>query len=89
MIDVLNDKLLTLQQATKRVPGKPHVSTVFRWTANGKLDSVKVGGKRFTSVEAILRFIEKSTGQKLRSKPTRQRRTQLANAERELQADGI
>ncbi len=89
MIDIEHDELLTLNEAAKRVPGKPHVSTLFRWTATGKLDSIKVGGKRFTSVQSIRLFIEKCSGQRLRSQPTQHRTKQLATAERELAADGI
>ena len=89
MIDIQNDELLTMNEAVQRVPGRPHVSTIFRWTAGGKLDSIRVGGKRFTSVEAIGRFIAKCSGHKPDSQPTRQRTKQLASAERELAADGI
>lgn len=89
MIDIENDNLLTLRQATKKVPGKPHISTVYRWTANKKLDSIKVGGKRFTSVQAIRLFIERCTGRKLSSQPTGQCMKRVTNAERELAEDGI
>ena len=89
MIDIKKDELLTLHDATKHVPGNPHVSTIFRWTADKKLDSIKVGGRRFTCVRSIDEFIDKCSGQKPQSTPTRQRSAQVANAERDLAADGI
>ena len=89
MIDIANDDLLTLRQATAHVPGRPHISTVFRWMASDKLESVKVGGKRFTSRAAIHKFIENCTGRKLSSHPTQKRKAQISEAERELARDGI
>jgi hypothetical protein len=41
------------------------VSTLWRWRTRGvngiRLETFKVGKKRFTSLEAIARFIEKTT----------------------------
>ncbi len=89
MIDIENDELLTLKQAVRRVPGNPHVSTIFRWVATEKLESVKVGGRRFTSRAAIHTFVENCTGRKLQNKPTRRRNEQMADANRELERDGL
>ncbi len=87
MIDIRNDEMLTLREATTRIPGRPHISTVFRWTADRKLDSIKVGGRRWTSAEAIDLFIDKCNGQES-SEPT-QRTKQIGDASRELERDGI
>ncbi|MEQ8763208.1 MAG: DUF1580 domain-containing protein [Planctomycetota bacterium] len=42
---------------------RPHLATVYRWTTRGLqgivLESVQIGGKRYTSLEAIQRFIER------------------------------
>ena len=58
-IDIENEELLTITQAATRCPGRPHAATIWRWVLNGlhgvKLDSIKVGGKRLTSAEAISR----------------------------------
>jgi Protein of unknown function (DUF1580) len=65
MIDIEIEQLLTFNEAAKRVPGGAsgkgvHLHTVFRWTTRGcggrVLDSVRIGGRRYTSVEALARF---------------------------------
>lgn len=64
-IDISTETLLTFQEAAKRLPGNPHLSSLHRWRLHGvkgiRLESVKVGGKRFTSVEALHRFTEQTT----------------------------
>ncbi|MCA9032105.1 MAG: DUF1580 domain-containing protein [Planctomycetaceae bacterium] len=60
MINLKTETLLTLREATERVPGSPHVSTLHRWVKHGlkgiRLESCLVGGRRVTSVEAVGRF---------------------------------
>ena len=64
MID-LSEELLTLSQAAQRLPNRTATSTVWRWTMSGtrygKLESIIIGGVRYTSVEALKRFIAQST----------------------------
>jgi len=47
------------------LPGQPHLSTLWRWYRRGvrgvRLETVVVGGRRFTSRAAIERFIERTT----------------------------
>jgi len=61
MIDINVEHTLPLNEAAKVVPGRPHTATIWRWWRRGvkgvKLETVVVGGRRFTSVEAIQRFI--------------------------------
>jgi excisionase family DNA binding protein len=62
MIDHTTEQLITPGEAAKLLPsGVPgrrvHVSTVHRWIAAKELDSLRIGGRRFTSVEAVGRFI--------------------------------
>ena len=63
MIDTEKEHLKLLSRASADVPGNPHCSTLIRWALRGvkgiKLETVVVGGRRFTSVEAIRRFIER------------------------------
>jgi hypothetical protein len=63
MIDVTKEQLRRLQEASGMIPGCPHISTLIRWFQQGikgvKLETVLVGGRRFTSLEAIHRFIER------------------------------
>ena len=61
MIDPATETLVPWQQVAKHVPGQPHVSTLHRWRLRGvrgkKLETLLVGGKRFTSQQAISRVI--------------------------------
>ena len=62
MINIRDERLLTLAEATHHIPGRVCMHTVHRWSLSGvagglKLETVKVGGRRFTSLEAIDRFI--------------------------------
>lgn len=58
------EKLFSLPTAIEKATGhRPHVSTCHRWRLKktNPLVTVKVGGKRMTSVEAVFRFIEANT----------------------------
>ena len=52
MIDIETEQLRLLTKASADVPGNPHVSTLIRWALRGvkgiKLETVLVGGRRFT-----------------------------------------
>jgi Protein of unknown function (DUF1580). len=65
MIDLDREELLSISAAARQCPGRPHVATVWRWAETGvkgiRLETVQVGGRRFTSAEAIRRFIERTT----------------------------
>lgn len=91
MIDIQNERVITLKEAAARLASslgaEPHLSSVFRWTRHGvqgpggervRLESVKIGGKRCTSEEAIARFVARANGSvpKVDAKP-RSRRTEL------------
>ena len=59
MIDFQTEELQSFETAP--IPGNPHLGTRYRWTLKGvrgvKLESLVIGNKRFTSAEAIGRFI--------------------------------
>src|SRR5947208_1991902 len=59
------ESLVTFADARQYIPGRPHVSQVYRWAMRGlrgvRLEWVQVGGRRFTSREAIDRFISAMT----------------------------
>ena len=65
MIDISEEKLVSLADAAKTLPGRPHVSTIWRWHTRGirgiRLETVVVGGRRFTSRESLQRFAEATT----------------------------
>lgn len=65
MIDPQSETLLTFSQAARIIPSsrngkKTASSTLFRWATRGlqgvRLESIKVGGARRTSKEALTRF---------------------------------
>lgn len=72
MIDPASENIISLADAARlplfpaRRGGKRlHVSCLYRWTVSGCrgviLESCQVGGTRCTSIEAILRFIDRLT----------------------------
>lgn len=73
-----SEKLLPLVAAVEQATGtRPHLSTVIRWATRGcrgvRLETAFVGGRRFTSVDAVRRFVEAGTAQSgatMTSRPT-------------------
>ena len=69
MIDIPNEKMLPLskvpQWLEKHLGHKVNRSTVFRWKTRGsrgsRLETILVGGRRYTSEEALVRFFNAST----------------------------
>ncbi len=69
MVSVEQENLITLRAAARLVPssrgGKSgiHVATVYRWTNKGvrgqRLETILVGGIRYTSEAALWRFVGK------------------------------
>jgi len=93
MIDISAEQLLTLSQAARSLPGKVNVSTLWRWYQRGcrgvRLETVVIGGRRYTSKEALERFAAATTAARNGEQPTsrtskqRQRATDTANFELE------
>lgn len=52
--------LVDLKELARALPGRPHISTLYRWANPGlngvRLETVKLGGRRFTSRELVLKF---------------------------------
>jgi hypothetical protein len=98
-IDIRTETVIPITQAPKHFPGRPNVSSVYRWFGKGsrgaRLETIVVGAKRFTSVEAIERFIERTTANSPGAVPpstrptSRQRQAAIRRAERELEEAGI
>ncbi|MCH9034212.1 MAG: DUF1580 domain-containing protein [Planctomycetes bacterium] len=59
-IDLKNETHVSIREAPKHIPGRPNISTVYRWMLRQQnaLESFRVGGRTFTTIEAIARFIE-------------------------------
>lgn len=64
---IRDEKLFPLVQAVENATGqRPHLATVLRWTMKPnrhglQLESVFLGGRRLTSIEAVRRFMDCTT----------------------------
>ncbi len=67
MIDIQQERLLSFPQAAAILPFRPHVSTLHRWRLRGiggvRLETIRLGGRRFTSEQALTRFFRATTMQ--------------------------
>ena len=93
-IDIANERAIPLTEALEHFPGSPHISTVFRWAnlpVSRRLETLRCGGKRFTTLEAIERFITRCSASDGGTPPqsTRTRKKQIARAEAALAEAGI
>lgn len=97
MIDLQKEAILSLKDSCDCFPGRDHVhiSTVQRWRLRGvrgvRLEVVRVGGKTFTTREAISRFIaaqNQDTSAPLTLSPN-QRQRQSDAAREALRAAGV
>jgi hypothetical protein len=65
MIDFRKEKVFPLKEAPKKIGTNPHLCTVHRWAGRGirgiPLETVKMGGIRCTSAEALQRFFAATT----------------------------
>jgi len=68
MIDIASEELIALREVPNRLPPRPtgrrvHISAVYRWIQRGVrgtcLESVRIGGTPYTSMEALQRFAER------------------------------
>ena len=86
----LDENLIKIIDVPRHLPGRPNVSTIYRWLNSGKLESVMIGGRRWTSTEAIARFVNRSTsGAATPSEVSGQRKREIEKAEAKLKASGI
>lgn len=80
MIDTSTETLIPIREIPDHVPGsRVHSATVWRWVLTGCrgviLETVFVGGKRYTSKAAIGRFIEETTAARTCRKPSQGQRS--------------
>lgn len=65
MIDIQTETIVPVCKIPSHAPGRPHIATCWRWINRGvrgvKLETVLIGGRRFTSLEALQRFVERTT----------------------------
>jgi hypothetical protein len=95
VLDISREQIITLAEASHRLPGRPDISTLWRWRSRGvrgvTLDSVVIGGRRYTSVEALERFAQALTAAPRPPSPgpSAARQRQIAAAEAACEAAGI
>ena len=65
VLDLLTEDLISLPEAARELPTNPHVSAIYRWCNRGirgvRLESIKIGGKMFTSRQSLTRFIQRTS----------------------------
>ncbi|MFN9433711.1 MAG: DUF1580 domain-containing protein [Planctomycetota bacterium] len=97
MIDLSIETVFPVSEAPQHIPGRPSKGSCWRWVLQGvggiKLESILIGGKRFTSHEAIQRFVDRRTaasnGDVPPARTLRQREVEISRAEREATEAGI
>lgn len=89
MIDVDTESLIPLSEVPKILPTRKgkrvHISTVFRWMRSGArgkvLDTILVGGIRYTSREELSRFVRAGSEGEVRQQcPVAKRRAHSRDA---------
>lgn len=96
-IDTNTETAVPFLDAPKHIPGRPHISTLHRWRLAGvrgrRLETFLSGGRRFTSLEAIERFLRhddaQGVGQPVPASADGQYDRRVEAAERQLEDLGI
>ena len=97
MIDLKTENVFPINEAPKHIHGRPSIATVWRWSLYGvggiKLETILIGGRRFSSSEAVQRFADARTSQAdgapAPPRTSRQRQRGIDRAEAELAKAGI
>ena len=101
MIDIISEEMIPFSKVAKwcekTIGDRPHPSTIHRWRLRGtrgvKLETILIGGRRFTSVEALLRFFDNSTaaesGVNAAQIQSHQRLREMQAADAYLKSEGI
>lgn len=97
MIALQTEQLIPLRDVPRRLPVRPngkklHISAVYRWASRGvrgvKLETTRIGGGTYTSIEALQRFTDALNGRAPHPQSvmptTRTRQKQIQAAERRL-----
>lgn len=95
-----SNNAIPIGKSAKYFPGKrPHITTIYRWMQRGvrgvRLETFTVGMRRYTSQEAIDRFVQQTTAAAPHAEVaqhaalSKARLRQIEQAERELDEAGI
>ena len=87
MINLQIEHVIPLREAPNHLPKregkKTHLSTLYRWAVTGtggtRLETIKVGGRRYTSLEALQRFSERLSEQRDDEAPAARRSPERAH----------
>lgn len=90
-IDIAHEEIITPAQAARYFPQRPHRSAIYRWMRDcrphRRLESILIGGRRFTSLEAIARWVAELNGE--RPDPVATRGKRIEQAERACDKAGV
>ena len=101
MIDIVNEQMLPFSKipawCEQHLGNQVNRSTVHRWRLRGargvKLETVRVGGRRFSSQEALLRFFDGTTaaadGTDSPQRNAHERKRKIEDAEAYLKSEGM
>jgi len=97
MIEISSEALIPISEVPAALPRRVSIASVYRWMLRGvkgiHLQTILIGGRRYTSREALQRFAEQTTAAASGERPpvrtfTRRARDQ-AKAREELKAVGF
>lgn len=91
---ILDQNLISIKEASGLLPGRPHVSTIWRWIERGvgghRLPCFKIGGHRYISRTDLESFIMAISGTNApKSVTSKQRVKAIAKADAELAEFGL
>lgn len=95
MSHLLDERRISISELAARE--RVNTSTAWRWCLRGcrgvKLESFAIGGRRYSTIEAFGRFVERTNaatvGHPVTSRTNRQRNAAISQAERALDDAGI
>ena len=92
-----DEEKISFPEASRITPGHPSINTLHRWRLIGlrdeRLETCKIGGKRFTSAAALQRFFDATDPDSQQDHAPRvmakQRQAAIEAAEQSLVAAGV
>ena len=73
MIEALAATFVLLSKAGRLLPTNPSAATLWRWALRGvdgvKLETFKIGGRRYTSPDSVEKFVSRLNGPRSANEP--------------------